>query len=153
MGEYSKVIWFYRNVSLRNSLCWSICNINLADTTKRSYKAVYVSWKQGEWMTFNLFSTTRKKRSLMYGRVARPIQKSFFKFCEDFFKAEWITFPIMLSHSFYFFSVFRRYQAISSHFIRSSTSYKLLLNIYHWENLIDQVVGKGYYVPARGYSL
>lgn len=30
-------------------------------------------------MTFNLFSTTRKKRSLMYGRVAKPIQKSFFQ--------------------------------------------------------------------------
>ena len=112
-------------------------------------------------MTFNLFSTTRKKRSLMYGRVARPIQKSFFKFCGDFFKAEWITFPIMLSHSFFFF--FFSIQALSSNIFSfhslvktpqiSSTSYKLLLNIYHWENLIDQVVGKGYYVPARGYSL
>ena len=54
--------------------------------------------------------------------VPRPVQNFFFKFCGGFFTTAWVTFLIMLSHSFYMFhpsqSVFRHYQAISSHFIR-----------------------------------
>ena len=81
-------------------------------------------------MTFNLFSITRKKRSLMYGRVARPIQKSFFKFCGDFFKAEWITFPIMLSHSFFLF--FFRYSGVIKQYLLISFVSKNTTNFFHF---------------------
>ena len=84
-------------------------------------------------MTFNLFSTTRKKRSLMYGRVARPIQKSFFQILWRLLQSRMDNLSDYVIPFVFFFSI----QALSSNIFSfrslvktpqiSSTSYKLLL--------------------------
>lgn len=73
-------------------------------------------------MTFNLFSTTRKKRSLIYDRVPRPVQKIFFQILwrlRENSMGDLSDYALPFVYMFHpSQSAFKDYRAISSYFIR-----------------------------------